>query len=312
MRTPTCCKENPRQRSQRVSSPAAAKKRFSLDDQKVLIVVGKGGTGRTTVARILAEIAAKGGKRVSIVAGGSATNFQFSQQERIAFVSLEPGDVLTNYLRDHGLGQLGKKLTSTGLAGIISTAIPGIADLLVLAKIKQMEKSGEYDLIIFDAPASGHFLRLISTPKGLAGIASGGPLQKQSQEVLEMLRDPKRVGIVFVTLAEETPVNESIETMEGLKNKAGITPRALFVNSLWRDPIPPSSDRGRKSLNQAEKRATDYIRERVKTQKYSVARAEEAFNLDAIEIPLVPTVELASEDIVYLGSEIERQIRVGK
>jgi hypothetical protein len=287
------------------------KKIFDLFAQKVLVVVGKGGTGRTTVARVLAELGTKVGKRVAVIAGTSGTHFLAKEDPLLSFSSLEPGQVLISYLNEHGLGQLGKRLSSTGLASIISTAIPGIADLLVLAKIKQMERSDAADLIIFDAPASGHFLRLIATPKGLADIAAAGPLRKQSKEVLEMLDDPTRLGVAFVTIAEETPVKESIETMKQLKENSGIVPCALFINSVL--PSIPGND-SVQDLSFLEStspfyQAAEYMRTRSQSQKRFETMAAKAFGLKPIEVPLVPTVELSKDDIRYLADIVELQIR---
>ncbi len=284
---------------------------FDLFGQKVLVIVGKGGTGRTTVARILAELGTRSGKKISVIAGTSGTHFSYHENPLLSFSSLEPGEVLISYLNDHGLGQVGKRLSSTGLASIISTAIPGIADLLVLAKIKQMERSDSADLIIFDAPASGHFLQLIATPKGLADIAAAGPLQKQSREVLDMLSDPKRLGVALVTTAEETPVKESIETMEQLSAKSGIKPRVMFVNSVLPSLISKSSLEGASNTDAPPYRAAQYTYARAQLQKEFEQLAAEKLGLGLLEIPLVPTVELVDSDIVYLADVIASRIRVG-
>ncbi len=284
---------------------------FDLFSQKVLVIVGKGGTGRTTVARVLAEIGTRAGKKVVVIAGTSGTYYLTKENPLLSFSSLEPGEVLISYLNEHGLGQLGKRLSSTGLAGIISTAIPGIADLLVLAKIKQMERSEAADLIIFDAPASGHFLRLIATPKGLAEIAAAGPLRKQSREVLEMLTDPKRLGIAFVTIAEETPVKESCETMEQLKRNSDIVPRVLFLNSML-PPVPKtvtSPDLSRLDPSSPAYRAAEYTNARTASQTHYGKLAAKAFALTPIEIPMVPTVELIESDIAHLADIIQSRIQ---
>lgn len=284
---------------------------FGLFDQKVLVVVGKGGTGRTTISRALALLGTRSGRKVSVIAGTSGTHFQDTEDPLMNFTSLEPGKVLTSYLQEHGLGQLGKRLSSTGLASVISTAIPGIADLLVLAKIKQMERSQNSDLIIFDAPASGHFLKLIATPKGLSEIAAVGPLRKQSQEVLEMLEDHERLGVAFVTIPEETPVSETIETMQKLKENSGITPKALFINSLLSLDPKIFNSKNIETLNHSSPAyaAAKYCQERSRSQIQASKRASRAFGQKAIELPVIPSTELTALDIEILATVIERQIR---
>lgn len=272
------------------------------------MVAGKGGTGRTTLCRALARVATRSGKKVSVIAGTTGTHLLGHNDPLLDFTSLEPGEVLISYLNDHGLGQLGKRLSSTGLASIISTAIPGIADLLVLAKIKQIEQSGVSDLIIFDAPASGHFLRLIATPKGLADIAAAGPLQKQSQDVLEMLGDPKRVGVAFVTIPEETPAKESIETMTMLKEKSGIAARALFLNSVIPSLSPEGDTLEPLNTTSALYKAALYTKARSESQISAKRMTSQAFGLTAIELPLLPTIELGDNEINILADAIQAQI----
>lgn len=282
---------------------------FDLLGQKVLVVVGKGGTGRTTLCRTLAAVGSKADKKVAVVAGTSGTHLSEPDDPNISFTSLEPGEVLISYLNDHGLGQLGKRLSSSGLATIISTAIPGIADLLVLAKIKQMEQSNDFDLIVFDAPASGHFLRLIATPIGLADIAAAGPLKKQSRDVIEMLNDSERLGVVLVTIAEETPVKETIETSNKLKEGSGIIPRALFVNSV----LPPFSLKTSKaSTSEPDSplvRAAAYTKARSESQHEAVAFAQRELDLPLVTMPLIPTAELTDKDIGVLVESVRSQIR---
>lgn len=285
-----------------------SKSKFDLFGQNVLVIVGKGGTGRTTLARTLATLASRYGKKVSVIAGTTGTHLEDKTNSNVTFTSLEPGEVLINYLDEHGLGQLGKRLSSSGLATIISTAIPGIADLLVLAKIKQIEQAKTADLIIFDAPASGHFLRLIATPTGLSNIASAGPLQKQSQDVLEMLRDPKRLGVACVTIPEETPVKESISTMAALKKSSGIEPRALFINSV----LPVLSEEALSSMDDGQNTppylAAKFTYARNISQTESKKFAENELRLTPIEIPQIPTADLKEDDIAILADAIESQI----
>ncbi len=284
------------------------KAKFELFGQNVLVIAGKGGTGRTTLARILAKIASMSGRKVAVIAGTTGTHFTETHDPLISFTSLEPGEVLISYLDQHGLSQLGKRLSSSGLASIISTAVPGIADLLVLAKIKQMEQAKVADLIIFDAPASGHFLRLIATPMGLSNIAAAGPLQKQSQEVLELIQDPARLGIAMVTIPEETPVKETIETVTQLKITSGLEPRALFINSLMPNIPQIALKKLENTPLSAPYLAGKYTEARNQTQMASKTSITNSLKLKAIEIPQVPTADLDEGDIENLAYAVSQQI----
>ena len=95
---------------------------------------------------------------------------------------------------------------------MVGTAAPGIDDIVVLGKIKQLERSGDYDLIVVDGPAAADAITFLTSASGLAEAARSGPVRAQADDVLELLRDPQRRQVVLVALPETTPVNEMIET----------------------------------------------------------------------------------------------------
>jgi anion-transporting ArsA/GET3 family ATPase len=89
------------------------------------------------------------------------------------------------------------------------------------------------DLIIVDAPAAGHMVTFLAAPMGLANMVSVGPIRRQSDWLVEMLRDPKRTRAHLVTLAEEMPVSETIETSKALESHIGINAGAVFANAIY-------------------------------------------------------------------------------
>ena len=106
------------------------------------------------------------------------------------------------YLEDHGLKRVSKRLAHSGILDVVSTAIPGIRDVLVLGKVKQLERDRAADLILVDAPATGHAITFLTSASGLVGAARGGPLRTQAQEVVDLLSDPDRCRVLLVTLPE--------------------------------------------------------------------------------------------------------------
>jgi anion-transporting ArsA/GET3 family ATPase len=146
---------------------------------------------------------------------------------------ITPDDALLEYLADHGMGRFAKRLTSAGILDIVSTAIPGIREILVLGKVKQLERGDTPDLLILDAPATGHAVRFLTSASGLVDAARGGPLRTQATEVVEMLHDPERCQVILVTLPEETPVNELIETAFRLEDEIGIVLGPVIVNAVY-------------------------------------------------------------------------------
>jgi len=223
---------------------------------RVLIVAGKGGVGKTTMAAALARLASRTGRSVLIVEleGKSGITGAFGLGQDLGYEEMElqearppdqgtvrarritPDDALVEYLEDHGLRRVSKRLVSSGVVDVVSTAIPGIRDVLVLGKIKQLEREGVADLIVVDAPATGHAITFLTSASGLVNAARGGPLRSQANEVVELLADPSRCRVVLVTLPEDMPVSETIESAFTLEDKAGVQLGPVIVNAT--DPVP--------------------------------------------------------------------------
>ena len=154
---------------------------------------------------------------------------------------LTPDDALMEYLEDHGLRRVSKRLAHSGVLDVVSTAIPGIRDVLVLGKVKQLEREALADLIVVDAPATGHAITFLTSASGLVSAARGGPLRTQAQDVVDLLSDPARCRVILVTLPEELPVSETIESAYTLEDKAGVQLGPVIVNAC--DPEPVGLDR---------------------------------------------------------------------
>jgi anion-transporting ArsA/GET3 family ATPase len=218
-------------------------------ESKVLVVAGKGGVGKTTVAAALARLAASRGLTVLLVelegrpalaaAYGAPGPLNYEDavlyEEGTGRVSgrwITPDDALLEYLGDHGFQRVSRRLVSSGVIDVVATAIPGIRDVLVLGKVKQLERSGAADLIVLDAPATGHAVTFLTSANGLLDAARTGPIRAQAAEVLEMLNDPARCRVLLVTLAEEMPVSETIEAAYRVEDQAGVQLGPVVVNAV--------------------------------------------------------------------------------
>jgi anion-transporting ArsA/GET3 family ATPase len=235
----------------------------------VLVVAGKGGVGKTTMSAALAKMAAAAGKSVLIVEleGKSGITAAFGRHGDLGYDEvllapaapggadegpgdatgsvrarrLTPDDALMEYLDQHGLRRVSKRLARSGVLDVVSTAIPGIRDVLVLGKVKQLERDRAADLILVDAPATGHAITFLTSASGMVSAARGGPLRTQAQDVVELLSDPARCRVLLVTLPEELPVSETIESAYTLEDKAGVQLGPVIVNAC--DPEPTGLDR---------------------------------------------------------------------
>jgi len=114
---------------------------------------------------------------------------------------------------------------------VVATAAPGIDDIVVLGKIKQLEQTRSYDLILVDGPAAGHAITFLMAPANLLKLVRGGPIRSQAAEVAELLADPARSQVILVTLPETTPVNEAIETAHALQDDGGLRLGPVVVNA---------------------------------------------------------------------------------
>ena len=234
---------------------------------RVLIVAGKGGVGKTTMVAALAHLAAQAGLSVLVVelegrpgvatafgsdgpldyagavlkaAGASAdratptrTSARPIPPGTVRARTITPDDALLEYLADHGLRRVSKRLMSSGIIDLVAGAIPGIRDVLVLGKVKQIERSGIADLVLVDAPATGHTMTFLSSAGGLLDAARGGPIRAQAADVVDLLSDPSRCQVALVTLPEEMPVNEAVEAAYQLEDKVGIALGPVIVNGCY-------------------------------------------------------------------------------
>ena len=110
-------------------------------------------------------------------------------------------------------------------------------DILVLGKVKSLDESRAADLIIVDAPAAGHAISFLLSPRGLLDAVRVGPISKQASDVVALLSDPARCQVMLVTLPEETPVSEAIETAFAIEDRAGVALGPVVVNQCF-EPLP--------------------------------------------------------------------------
>jgi len=240
--------------------------RSFCSQSRVVIVAGKGGVGKTTLVATLAHLAAGVGLSVLVIEleGRSGVSTAFGGSGGLGYAgevlhaagaidvgdgrvdestiiapgtvharTITPDDALLEYLDDHGMKRFSKRLLSSGIIDIVAGAIPGIRDILVLGKIKQMEQSRIADLILVDAPATGHTMTFLSSAAGLLDAARGGPIRSQAADVVALLSDPARCQVALVTLPEEMPVNEVIEAAYALEDRVGIALGPIIINACY-------------------------------------------------------------------------------
>lgn len=214
-----------------------------LTTATVAIVAGKGGVGKTTVTAVLARAAIRRGLRVLVIElDGKPTLGRLLPGVEVQQLSATAA--LAEYLDTHGLSRVTKRLASRGIIDVVATASPGIDDIVVLGKVKQLERSGLYDLVVIDGPAAGHAITFLLAARSLLASVRSGPIHTQASDVADMLADPARCQVVLVTLPETTPVNEAIETAYALEERVGVHLGPVVVNGVDHGPDLPADAAG--------------------------------------------------------------------
>ena len=255
----------------------------SLFASRLVIVTGKGGTGKTTVAAALALAGAERGLRVvlaevgreeqvpRLLSPGSAPVGYAGREllPGLTAMRIDPFAALAEYL---GLQMGGSLIADRVVANRgfrqLMTAAPGWRELITLGKVwhlEQMEERGHpaIDLIVVDAPATGHGLTFLDVPRLVATAISGGPLRRNAAEVERMLSDPQRTRLLPVALAEELPVRETRELVDRLHSKIGIAVDRIVVNAVEPPPLPESLcdlPEALEALGRAGRPATEHVR----------------------------------------------------
>ncbi len=293
------------------------------------MVAGKGGVGKTTVGASLAIAAGRAGAEVLMVEleGQSRLAPLFGRRElsyddldlpapglgvtgRIRGRRIRPDDALADYLDRGGLGPLTRTLTRTGAIEVVATAAPGIRDLLALGKIRQLEQGREADLVIVDAPAAGHALTFLTAAAGLASSAQSGPVREQADLVLEMFADDRRCQVALVTLPEETPVSETIETAFALEDDVGLKLAPVVANGVWPeidgleaalDGLPKRPRATNRARVETARAAARHRLARVAAQRSELARLGEQLPLAQVELPYLFTTAIGLDELSVLA-----------
>ncbi|MET0901788.1 MAG: ArsA-related P-loop ATPase [Acidimicrobiales bacterium] len=309
-----------------------------LAASRLLIVAGKGGVGKTVVSATLARAAARVGLSTLVVEvegkSGLPTMFGQSALDYDAAVlapgggpagegevrarTLTPDQALLDYLRDHGLSRISKRLVSSGALDVVATAAPGIKDILILGKVKQLERAGDADLLILDAPAAGHAITFLRSARALLDTVRVGPINAQARDVLKMLTDHERCRVMLVTLPEETPVNELVDTAFSLEDRVGVGLGPVVVNGHYDEVLgidadpAAAADVSGTSLRRGEAKAladaAAFRRDRMALQEEQTDRLADQLPLAQIRLPYVFTSEIGPAELDHLADRLIAEV----
>jgi anion-transporting ArsA/GET3 family ATPase len=309
----------------------------SLFERDLIYVTGKGGVGKTTVAASLGLAAAARGHRTIVceVAEQRHMSRAFAhagvgrdREARLAddlyAITVDPQHALEEWLSKQVGGGALKVLTRSSAFQYFVAAAPGAKELITIAKIWELAQGHRwtktnrtYDLVIVDAPASGHGVAMLQTPKTFGEIARVGPIQRQANKVGDMLGDPARTGYVAVALPEEMPVNETLELQDKVADAVGLDLDAIVVNGLYPERFTRreaevlrelASRDGRAPARTAAIRAAVAADERAHGQRAHVRRLRREARAPVLTLPYVFDDELTLEDYRALGERLARRL----
>jgi Anion-transporting ATPase len=307
----------------------------TLLDRRLVFVTGKGGVGKTTVAAALGLAAARAGRRTlvceiadqeRITAAFGIAPAGFSEVEvapGLSAFSVNPDDAIAEWLR--------YQLRSRTLAGLLGSsrvfqylaaAAPGLVEMVTIGKLwelAQLERrtpsAAPYDLVIVDAPATGHGLALLRAPRTFAQIARVGPIHRQAAIIDTFLGDPEHTAVVAVALAEEMPVAETIDLERRLRAELGLGLERVLVNAVLPDRLSAAEAR---TVDAVAPAASPMARAALgsslaahagaRAQRAQLARLRRGVSARATTLPHLLTSDVGRVDLERLADAVERKL----
>jgi anion-transporting ArsA/GET3 family ATPase len=308
-----------------------------LLDKRLVIVTGKGGVGKSTVALSLALTAAASGQRTILCEVSSQEHIshlfhraevgfhEVEMAENLWAISIDPDEAMREYvlmqLRVRAMRDL---LFRSRIFTYLAAATPGLRELVTIGKVwevaqpdRKVKRGRKYDLVIVDAPATGHGVAFLQTPRTFANVARVGPIKAQAEALESFILNHRKTGVAIVSLPEEMPVNETAALERALTEDVGVAVDRVYMNALYperfaREEVEHlqsfcrNGGNGGNGLVRAACRAALSENRRARAQREQLARLAELVDAPLRTLPFVFKPELGVEDIRALGAEMDQ------
>jgi anion-transporting ArsA/GET3 family ATPase len=302
-----------------------------LLQKRLVVVTGKGGVGKSTVALALGIAAAKAGKRtilcevsaqerLSRVFHRAEVGFaEVEMAENLWAISIDPDEAIREYLLlQLKVRAMRDMLFRSKIFNYLAAATPGLRELVTIGKIweltldeRKVKNGRTYDLVIVDAPATGHGVGFLQTPRTFANVARVGPIASQAETLDRFLTDHRKTGVTIVALPEEMPVNETSTLERDLASDVGIAVDRIYCNALYPERFSEDDERRIESaFDDAEGgprhplRAALSERRRAVAQREQLARLEEMTEAPVATLPFVFAPDLGLDQLHELAEAV--------
>jgi anion-transporting ArsA/GET3 family ATPase len=271
-----------------------------------VVVTGKGGVGKTTVAAALGLVAARRGLRTIVVEVARrddvsrALGGEGLQEEELApglhHLSIDPEQAMELYLADQLPSRaLADVLISSRTFTYLAAATPGMRELLTVGKVWELAQEDRrapgaqpYDLVVLDAPATGHGVAILSAPRTFAQVARVGRIARQGRTIEAMISDPARTGVIAVARPEEMPIAETLSLQDALRDELGLELGLVVANGVLPRRFSVTDVRALEAAADGpEVRAARHAEARARAQRAQLARLRRGARAAVITLPFV-------------------------
>ncbi len=269
-----------------------------LGRRELVVVTGKGGVGKTALAGAIALALHARGRRILVLEADPRESLHqllgtapsggeiVPVRPRLWLQNLQPRRVVERVVhRRIPIPPVARAFTSSPVFGHFVEGSPGLKEMALLGQAVELAAGVEgpgVDTVILDAPATGHGLQLLAAPRLVSDAIGGGPLGELATQVERLVADPGRSAVVAVALAEELPVQETLELLTALRDRLGREPALVVANQLY--PAVPAAAAG---LAGAHAPALELWRRRRAMNDRELARLRAAWAGPLAELPLL-------------------------
>lgn len=304
--------------------------------RQLLLVTGKGGVGKTTVAAALGAAAAARGRRTIVCEVGAQARLprlfgrergddgtEVELEENLWAVSIDPQRALEEWFATIIGRPATALLARSNTFGYFVAAAPGARELVTITKVWELAQRERwdrhaqgFDLVVVDAPATGHALGMLRTPRSYATIARVGPIARQAGQVRDFLADPRASALIAVATPSEMPVAETLELGRRLREDVGRELEAVVANGVLTHrfdeeallELATAIDGDRRHELRAAARAVLSERARVEGQSEQLERLRDGVGAPVVELPFVFSSELGLRGVRRLASALSAQL----